>query len=147
MNPLAGLALRAIRDPKFKALLVTLGPAAAKAAADLAKQGRWRQLAVLHADTLVDGTFMKVPLAGQPHWVVWSGAQPVGAYPTYEGDLEHAVRHVDLTKRERPQDLRVRTAKRELAESTRRLGEAVTSGTQRARQATAGRVGRRRTPR
>jgi hypothetical protein len=119
VNPAARLVLRVMRDPKFRALLISLGPAAAKAAGDLAKQGRWRQLAVVHADAVVDGSLMKVPIAAVPHWVVWSGDNPVAAYPPPTGDLVEAVRDVDLTKRQRPEDLGLRGFR---AETRRRLG-------------------------
>ena len=125
MNPLAKLALRVLRDPKFRALMISLGPAAAKAAGDLARQGRWRQLAIVHADTLVDGSFMKVPIGGQPRWVVWSGDVAVTAYPTSEGDLAEAVRNVDLSKRQRPDELRVRAARQDATTRARGLGDAI----------------------
>ena len=113
MNPIAGLALRVLRDPKFRALLVSLGPAAAAGATKLARQGRWRQLAIVHADTVVDGSFMRVPVDGEPHWIVWSGSEPVAAYPPRTGSLHDVVKAVDLSKRQRPDELRVRTVVRE----------------------------------
>lgn len=125
MNPVAKLALRLLRDPKFKALMVSVGPAVAAKAADLAKQGRWRQLAILHADAVVDGSLKKVPLRGQPHWVVWSGDEPVASYPPYDGDLVTAVRPVDLTKRQRPDELPVRTAKRRATQRREQLADLV----------------------
>lgn len=127
MNPLAKLAVRVLRDPKFRALMISLGPAAAKAAGDLARQGRWRQLAIVHADTLVDGSFMKVPIRGEPHWVVWSGDIAVTAYPVHEGDLDHVVKNVDLSKRQRPDELRVRAAREEAADRARRLRDGLTA--------------------
>ena len=125
MNPVAKLALRLLRDPKFKALLVSVGPAVATKAADLAKQGRWRQLAILHADSVVDGTLRKVPLGGQPTWVVWSGDSAVGAYPPYTGDLGEAVATVDLDKRQRPDDLPVRSVRRRATERRDQVAELV----------------------
>ena len=125
MNPLAKLAMRVLRDPKFRALMISLGPSAARAAGDLAKQGRWRQLAIVHADTLVDGSFMKVPIAGQPRWVVWSGDIAVTAYPTHDGDLDEAVRNVDLSKRQRPDELRGRAVRQDAAQRVREVGGAI----------------------
>ena len=109
VNPAARLALRVFKDPKFRALAISLGPAAAKAAGDLARQGRWRQLAIVHADAVVDGSLMRVPIAAVPHWVVWSGNSPVAAYPPPTHDLADAVRDVDLSKRQRPTELRLRS--------------------------------------
>lgn len=125
MNPLAKLAMRVMRDPKFRTLMISLGPAAAKAAGDLARQGRWRQLAIVHADTLVDGSFMKVPIDGQPRWVVWSGDIPVTAYPTVTSNLDEAVRNVDLAKRQRPDELRVRAARQDATARARNVGDAI----------------------
>lgn len=121
MHPLAILVRRVLRDPKFRALLVSLGPAAAKIATDLAKQGRWRQLAVVHADTVVDGSFLKVPVEGEPQWIVWSGDEPIAAYPPSSGDLAEAVKAVDLTKRQRPEQLRTRAMRRDAAERAQRI--------------------------
>ena len=125
MTPLALLVRRALRDPRFRRLLLTLGPAAAKTATDLARQGRWRQLAVVHADTVVDGTFLRVPIDGEPHWVVWSGDDPVAAYPPPATDLSEALRSVDLARRRRPDDLRLRSARREAADRARRIRRAL----------------------
>lgn len=125
MNPLALLAGRVLRDPRFRALLISLGPAAAKVATDLAQQGRWRQLAVVHADTVVDGSFLKVLIDAQPHWVVWSRDEPVAAYPTLAGDLAELTKAVDLDKRQRPEDLRTRALRRDAAERTQRIRRAL----------------------
>lgn len=125
MTPLAILVRRALRDPKFRALLLSLGPAAAKMATDLAKQGRWRQLAVVHADTVVDGSFARIPVDGHPHWIVWSRDEPIAAYPPHSGNLAEIVKAVDLDKRQRPDDLRSRTLRRDAAERTQRLRRAL----------------------
>ena len=125
MTPLAILVRRVLRDPKFRKLLLTLGPVAAKMATDLAQQGRWRQLAVVHADTVVDGSFMRVPIEGQPHWIVWSADEPIAAYPPHTGTLTEAVAAVDLDKRQRPDQLRSRALRRDAAERTRRIRRAL----------------------
>lgn len=124
MNPAAALVVRVLRDPKFRALLISLGPAAAKVAKDLVEQGRWRQLAIVHADAVRDGSLHKVPLAAQPHWVVWTGDVPVTSYPPFDGDLVEALRDVDLSKRLRPDDLPTRRTRREIAARRRRITEA-----------------------
>lgn len=125
MNPLAILVRRVLRDPKFRALLISLGPTAATMATDLAQQGRWRQLAVVHADTVVDGSFAKVPVEGEPHWIVWTGDEPIAAYPPHTGDLHEVVKAVDLEKRQRPDELRTRAMRREAAERSRRIRRAL----------------------
>jgi hypothetical protein len=124
--PARVLAGRVLRDPRFRALLISLGPAAGKLATDLARQGRWRRLAVLHADTVVDGTIKKVLIAAQPHWVVWSGDEPVATYPPYEGDLDEALRNVDLAKRLAPDELPSRVRRRRANERGRELRASLT---------------------
>lgn len=125
MNPLAKLAVRVLKDPKTRALMISLGPTAAKAAGDLVKQGRWRQLAIVHADTLVDGSFMKVLIRGEAHWVVWSRDAAVAAYPLIDGDLDEAVRDVDLSKRQQPDELRGRAARQETTDRVRGVRDAI----------------------
>ena len=112
INSVTKLAWRLLRDPKYQALLAGAGPVVVQQAKALAAKGRWRQLAIVHADTVVDGSFARVPIAGEQLWVVWSGDEPVAAYPVYDGDLAEAVSKVDLTRRRKPDELTVRSAKR-----------------------------------
>ena len=61
----------------------------------------WRTARV-HADRVLDGSYLDVFIDGERHWVVWSGDQPVAAYPAVSRDLAEAVSAVDLTRRRRP---------------------------------------------
>ncbi|MGH8774330.1 MAG: hypothetical protein ACRDWI_03885 [Jiangellaceae bacterium] len=61
----------------------------------------WRT-ARAHARRVRDGSYLDVFVDGVKHWVVWSGGDPVAAYPPVDGDLTHAVRMVDLDQRRRP---------------------------------------------
>jgi hypothetical protein len=72
----------------------------------------WRT-ARAHAGRVRDGTYLDVFVDGVKHWVVWSGDDPVAAYPPLDGDLAEAVRAVDLTKRREPASLRERGPGRE----------------------------------
>ncbi|MGH8825441.1 MAG: hypothetical protein ACRDVN_13335 [Jiangellaceae bacterium] len=70
------------------------------------KRGRdnaaaWR-IARAHAARVLDGSYLDVFVGGVKHWVVWSGDEPVAAYPAVDGDLGEAVRTVDGTRRRRP---------------------------------------------
>ncbi|HVM20284.1 MAG TPA: hypothetical protein VM307_10020 [Egibacteraceae bacterium] len=117
----ARMVLRVLRDPKFRALVISLGPAAGKLATDLVRQQRWRQLAVVHADSVVDGSLKKLVLSAQPHWVVWSGDEAVAVYPPFDGDLDEALRNVDLGKRVRPDEM----PSRQRRERVRQRGRAL----------------------
>jgi hypothetical protein len=61
----------------------------------------WRT-ARAHAARVLDGSYLDVFVAGVKHWVVWSADEPVAAYPVIDGDLDEAVRTVDLERRRRP---------------------------------------------
>jgi hypothetical protein len=61
----------------------------------------WRT-ARRHADRVRDGSYLDVFIDGARHWVVWSGDDPVAAYPPVSQDLAAAVAAVDLTRRRRP---------------------------------------------
>lgn len=116
------LIQRLLRSPTFRMLLIRVGPAVGAQAVRLAQQGQWRQLAILHADSLVDGQFSREVLDdGAPHWIVWQGARPVAAYPEFSGSLEAAVAGHDPAIRRRPEEL-----------PTRRAREAGNTGAQRA---------------
>ncbi len=61
----------------------------------------WRT-ARAHANRVRDGSYLDVYIDGAKHWVVWSGEQPVAAYPAVARDLAAAVAEVDLSRRRRP---------------------------------------------
>jgi hypothetical protein len=65
----------------------------------------WRTARV-HADRVRDGSYLDVFIDGVRHWVVWSGNDPVAAYPPVSRDLAEAVAAVDLTRRRRPGERR-----------------------------------------
>ena len=68
----------------------------------------WRT-ARAHADRVRDGSYLDVYIDGAKHWVVWSGDQPVAAYPAVSRDLAEAVAAVDLDRRRRPGTRKVDT--------------------------------------
>jgi hypothetical protein len=104
-----------LTDRRFRALLVTVGPLAAQEAKRLAESGRFRQLAIRHAETLRDGRFSRENVVGHEVWVVWAGDRPVMSYPPAADDLRSALRHADPDRRRRPGDLPVRKARRTVA--------------------------------
>jgi hypothetical protein len=61
----------------------------------------WRT-ARAHADRVRQGSYLDVYVDGAKHWVVWSGDDPVAAYPLVSRELAEAVAAVDLDRRRRP---------------------------------------------
>jgi hypothetical protein len=66
-----------------------------------------RKTAIEHADTLRNGTVLKVMHEGRPIWFVFSDDEIIATYPQVPmaqyGDL---LRHTDLANRVKPQDMR-----------------------------------------
>jgi len=84
--------------------------------------GSWaaRRTAVQHADTVNDGSILGVMHDGARVWVVFSGDEPVTAYPSTAKPLAELVAHADLRKRVTPEQARERRRTRELR---RRAGD------------------------
>jgi hypothetical protein len=122
---LALVIRRLLLDRRFRALLVTVGPVAANELRRLAEQGRFRQLAIQHADTLVDGRVSREVADGEPVHVVWTGTQPVMAYPPVSGDLREMLRHSDPTNRRAPEELPTRKVRSAAARAGRAVTRAV----------------------
>jgi len=91
------------------------GPAE-KAARDALERRKARRDALAHAAGITAGTVLQVSWQGNRVWVVWSGDEPVAAYPREVGDpatpvpLEEAIKHVDPAKRRSPEQVREQTA-------------------------------------
>ena len=135
MAGLAGLAVkRLLASHGFRMLLAQLGPAATAKAVELARQGRWRRLAILHAETLAEGRLSRAVFDGTVTWVVWQDDVPVAAYPPFEGDLADATRDHDPTARVAPDDLATRQAQRTASDSARDTGRRLGSGFAQARK-------------
>jgi hypothetical protein len=119
-------AARVLRSRAFRLLLIQAGPAVASQATNLARHGQWRQLAILHADSLVDGAFSREVLDdGAVHWVVWRGEQPVASYPAFDGPLEPALEGHDPAIRRSPRELPTRRVKEAGTSGARRVGQQV----------------------
>ncbi|GAB3436275.1 hypothetical protein [Flindersiella endophytica] len=67
----------------------------------MARQGD-RRRAFKHAETLVEGSVLRVFRDGEPIWVVFSEDHPVAAYPVAEAELTVLLEHADLGQRVRP---------------------------------------------
>jgi hypothetical protein len=79
-----------------------------------------RRTALQHADTLTDGSVLGVMHDGRRTWVVFSGEEPVAAYPQTTTPMEQLTAHADLRRRITPDQARERHRVRELR---RRAGE------------------------
>lgn len=117
---------RLLRSRGFRMLLLRVGPAAASQAVRMARHGQWRQLAILHADSLVEGRFSREVLDdGDIHWVVWQDDKPVAVYPRFDGSLEEALRGHDPGIRRVPGDLPTRRARQAGSSRAQHVGARV----------------------
>jgi len=84
--------------------------------------GSWaaRRTALQHADTVTDGSILGVMHEGAKVWVVYSGDEPVTAYPSTAKPLAELVAHANLSKRLTPVQAREQQRLRELR---RRAGD------------------------
>jgi hypothetical protein len=82
-------------------------------------QGRWRQLAILHARTLVDGQFSYEMRNGKRVWVVWTGETVVGTYPEVAGTTDGLFPGARPDRRQDPDDVVIRRVRRRVAELPR----------------------------
>jgi hypothetical protein len=83
---------------------VKYGPLALPYARRLYEHGRFRQLALMHARTLADGTFSWEVHRGERVWVVWSGDEVVATYPERPDLRDRAGHPFPAAKPERRQD-------------------------------------------
>ena len=85
--------------------------------------------ALSHADTVVEGAILKVIYEGATHWVVFSGGNPVTAYPTSPVALDDLVAHADVSKKVTPDQYRAKQAdasrKRKALDTARSFGSQV----------------------
>ncbi|MBA2772515.1 MAG: hypothetical protein H0U36_00485 [Nocardioidaceae bacterium] len=84
-------------------------PATAAAGRTFAAQTA-RRTAVKHADTVVEGAILNVMLDGETYWVVFSGGEPVTAYPAAPVPLPELIAHANLSKKMTPDQYRSRQA-------------------------------------
>lgn len=84
-------------------------PATAAAGHTFAAQTA-RRTALKHADTVVGGAILNVMREGETYWVVFSGGEPVEAYPQAPVPLPQLIAHADLSKKMTPDQYRGRQA-------------------------------------
>ncbi len=91
-----------------------------------------RRTALRHADTVVEGAILKVmDDDGAIHWVVFSGGEPLTAYPPTTTSLSELVARANLSKKMTPDQYR---AKRAEASKKRKALDAARSFTSQVRR-------------
>lgn len=123
------MARRLPTGKAWQTLVITYGPMIAPYLRRLYEQGRWRQLAIAHARTLLGGTFSDERISGQRHWVVWAGDRPVAAYPETDADLQRALSQARPDRRRDPDELPLPTVLRSAAQRSRALRDRARSVT------------------
>ncbi len=119
----ASALMRLLRSPGFRRLVTQAGPVVGPPLLRLVQQERWRQVALLHARTLQDGTVSKVMVTGNVHHLVWSGDEVVALYPTASESLAKVARTADPDQRMRPEDMPVSQALKGVTDAARRIAE------------------------
>ena len=92
--------------------------AAARARRDAATL---RRKAFDQAAVTRDGSVLRVVEAGEPVFVVFSGDEPVGCYPTTERSLEELVVRADLAQRTTPEEHREQLLRARMLRAADRL--------------------------
>jgi hypothetical protein len=88
--PVAYAAVKHGREPVQKAVQKAID-----------RRSHQRQ-ATAHAGTLTDGSVLATFHGGDRAWVVFSGDEPVAAYPSQQADLQDVIGRADLSKRVSP---------------------------------------------
>ena len=115
--------VRLLRSPSFRRLVAQAGPVVGPPLMRMVQQERWRQVALLHARTLQDGTVSKVMVAGNVHHLVWSGDEVVALYPTATASLAEVARTADPDQRMRPEDMPLSQALKGVTDAARRIAD------------------------
>lgn len=71
-----------------------------------------QRTALRHADTVVEGAILRAVHNGETFWVVYSGGEPLAAYPQTSASVDEVVTKADLNKLMTPDQLRARQAAR-----------------------------------
>jgi hypothetical protein len=116
----ARLAVR--YGPQAKILWDHGGKQATRAASKRAMTLNARRRALAHASGVVDGSILKIAPRGLTLYVVFTGDQPIAAYPPQEESLTVLLEHADLDLRIRPSEVKRRTKRAKPASSPRELG-------------------------
>ncbi|CAN5396816.1 hypothetical protein BH23ACT6_BH23ACT6_04200 [soil metagenome] len=95
-------------------------------------KGNQHKKAVQHASTVIDGSTLQIFHRNAPHWIVFSGDEPIAVHPRTNIGYAELLKNVDLTKRVRPEDeptpvQRLRAATRKKSPQSNSAGTRSTS--------------------
>jgi hypothetical protein len=134
MSWLKPVGKRALRyGPQAALVWKHAGKPAAHAAQRIVADQQARRTALKHAETVEQGAILKVFDQGSPVWVVFSGPDPVAAYPPREGELADLVSGADPSKKMTPELFRARKAERSARRKAARLAGAARENLRRRR--------------
>lgn len=71
---------------------------------DKVDRGNQRKKAVQHAETVIDGSTLRIFHRNVAHWVVFSGEEPIAVHPRANAPFPELLKNADLSKRTRPED-------------------------------------------
>jgi hypothetical protein len=92
--------------PQAKILWDNGGKHAQEVARERVRAMAARRTAFEKAETVVAGSVLKQIYSGKQVWVVFSGDEPVDAFPGNSVDLGELVKHADLSARVTPEEHR-----------------------------------------
>lgn len=104
-SPLIASVIREVRGP------------ATEFAKTRVEASRQRRLAVAKAESVHDGTVLRLMHGEQTVWVVYSGDEPISAHPDLAVPLAELTDHANLERRRRPSEF---PSARERASSARK---------------------------
>ncbi len=116
-----GAKLAAKYGPQAKIAWDTAGKPAAAAAAAKAQAQLQRRKAFAKAATVVDGSVLRVLHAGEPVWVVLTGAEPVEAFPSVDVSVAVLMRGADVSKAITSEQFEARRVAARVERARRRL--------------------------
>ena|GEM_PF-1372499 len=71
---------------------------------DRVDKGNQRKKAIQHAETVIDGSTLRIFHRNLAHWVVFSGEEPIAVHPRTNAPFAQLLKNADLSKRTRPED-------------------------------------------
>jgi len=108
--------------PQAKILWDNGGKHAQEAARERLRAMAARRTAFEKAETIVAGSVLKQIYSGKQVWVVFSGEEPVDAFPGTSIDLAELVKHADMSARVTPQEYRARQLRHHALQIRERRG-------------------------
>lgn len=103
-------------------------------------KGNQHKKAVQHASTVIEGSTLQIFHRNAPHWIVFSGEEPIAVHPRTNASYAELLKNVDRSRRVRPEDeptpvqrLRAATRKKGSTPGSSRSSTSRSGGTKHAR--------------